>query len=107
MKTELVPDMRPNVLVLTTGDRRNKMRRTMRQMRRDSFWSCYYTTHHLNQQLQEGHELQQLVVVLVHEPALDGNPVGQLETTCHSSAGYIVFMINYSNKKHTSFFKIK
>lgn len=65
-----------------------KDKETMRQMRHESnsFWSRYYTTHHLNQHLQEGHELQQLVVVLVHEPALNGNPVGQLETKCHSSA---------------------
>lgn len=35
-------------------------------------------SHHLHQLLQEGHQLQQLIVVLIHEPALDGNPVRQL-----------------------------
>ena len=35
-------------------------------------------TYHLDQLLQEGHQLQQLIVILVHEPALYGNPIGQL-----------------------------
>ena len=38
------------------------------------------TSYHLNQLLQEGHQLQQLIVILVHEPALYGNPIGQLRT---------------------------
>lgn len=41
-------------------------------------------TYHLDQLLQEGHQLQQLIVILVHEPALYGNPIGQLwgQKTC-------------------------
>lgn len=33
---------------------------------------------HFNQFLQKGDQLQQLVVILIHEPALYGNPIGQL-----------------------------
>ena len=35
-------------------------------------------SYHLNQLLQEGHQFEQLIVILVHEPALYGNPIGQL-----------------------------
>lgn len=35
-------------------------------------------SHHLHQLLQEGHQLQQLIVILIHEPAFYGNPVRQL-----------------------------
>lgn len=37
------------------------------------------TAYHLNQLLKEGHQLQKLIVILVHEPALYGNPIGQLQ----------------------------
>lgn len=48
-------------------------------------------SYHLNQLLQEGHQLEQLIVILVHEPALYGNPIGQLLGTktclqCRKSA---------------------
>lgn len=37
------------------------------------------STYQLHQALQERNQLLQLVVVPVHEPALDGDPVGELE----------------------------
>lgn len=36
------------------------------------------TSYHLDQLLQKGDQLQQLIVILVHEPTLYGNPIGQL-----------------------------
>lgn len=48
------------------------------------------TAYHLNQLLKEGHQLQKLIVILVHEPALYGNPIGQLQRPKEKKKIYLI-----------------
>lgn len=79
MQAKTFTDVRSDVLVLQQrGDIKVPWRQKNLEKDRES-QQHVQTTYQLHQALQERNQLFQLVVVSVHEPALDGDPVGKLK----------------------------